>query len=258
MEGGGHGRAGRVLVGEVDIGCNRLYRHIVGAAEVQRRGVGDGLGAGVADVNSLVGAELDLFVTQHTAQFFEEAEAEAREKAAAAAKAKAEAEAKAALAEIATHPVAVGALGEALAFGSLVLGMVGDRIGRRALLTLSIALMGGATLLLGLLPTYDDIGVTAPLGDLVVTMSASPPSVSVGGTVTYQIAVTNVGLVAAARPNPGHLALAESNLALALYCMDPARRRYDEAEALLRYVLEIHPGNPVATMHLERLESLRR
>src|SRR3954454_6855959 len=28
--------------------------------------------------------------------------------------------------------------------GSLVLGMVGDRIGRRALLTLSIALMGGA------------------------------------------------------------------------------------------------------------------
>jgi MFS transporter, MHS family, proline/betaine transporter len=29
--------------------------------------------------------------------------------------------------------------------GALVLGLVGDRIGRRALLTLSIALMGGAT-----------------------------------------------------------------------------------------------------------------
>ena len=38
--------------------------------------------------------------------------------------------------------------------GSLVLGAVGDRIGRRALLTLSIGLMGGATLLIGLLPTY--------------------------------------------------------------------------------------------------------
>ena len=38
-------------------------------------------------------------------------------------------------------------------FGSLVLGAVGDRIGRRALLTLSIALMGCATLILGLLPT---------------------------------------------------------------------------------------------------------
>ena len=47
--------------------------------------------------------------------------------------------------------------------GSLVLGAVGDRIGRRALLTLSIALMGGATLILGLLPTYAQIGVAAPL-----------------------------------------------------------------------------------------------
>jgi len=47
--------------------------------------------------------------------------------------------------------------------GSLVLGRVGDRIGRRALLTLSIALMGGATLLLGLLPTYNQIGLAAPM-----------------------------------------------------------------------------------------------
>src|ERR1041385_6621202 len=38
--------------------------------------------------------------------------------------------------------------------GSLVLGRVGDRIGRRALLTLSIGLMGGSTLALGILPTY--------------------------------------------------------------------------------------------------------
>src|SRR5688572_33221030 len=34
--------------------------------------------------------------------------------------------------------------------GGLVLGAVGDRIGRRALLALSIALMGGATLIIGL------------------------------------------------------------------------------------------------------------
>jgi len=47
--------------------------------------------------------------------------------------------------------------------GSLVLGVVGDRIGRRSLLTLSIALMGGATLLIGLLPGYERIGVAAPL-----------------------------------------------------------------------------------------------
>ncbi|HSL21480.1 MAG TPA: MFS transporter [Vicinamibacterales bacterium] len=47
--------------------------------------------------------------------------------------------------------------------GSLVLGAVGDRIGRRALLTLSIALMGVATLVIGLLPTYEQIGLAAPL-----------------------------------------------------------------------------------------------
>jgi MFS transporter, MHS family, proline/betaine transporter len=47
--------------------------------------------------------------------------------------------------------------------GSVVLGRVGDRIGRRALLTLSIALMGGATLVLGLLPTYAQAGMLAPV-----------------------------------------------------------------------------------------------
>src|SRR6187397_3518693 len=52
--------------------------------------------------------------------------------------------------------------------GSIVLGRIGDRIGRRALLTLSIALMGGATLVLGLLPTYNQVGVAAPV--LLVTL----------------------------------------------------------------------------------------
>jgi MHS family proline/betaine transporter-like MFS transporter len=47
--------------------------------------------------------------------------------------------------------------------GGLVLGAFGDRIGRRALLVLSIAMMGGATLLIGLLPNYATIGVAAPL-----------------------------------------------------------------------------------------------
>src|SRR5262245_64852117 len=47
--------------------------------------------------------------------------------------------------------------------GSIVLGRVGDRIGRKALLTLSIALMGGATLVIGLLPTYDQARLIAPV-----------------------------------------------------------------------------------------------
>jgi MHS family proline/betaine transporter-like MFS transporter len=47
--------------------------------------------------------------------------------------------------------------------GSLVLGPIGDRIGRRNLLMLSILVMGGATLLIGLLPTYASVGVLAPV-----------------------------------------------------------------------------------------------
>ena len=83
---------------------------------------------------------------------------------------------------------AVFALGfVARPFGSLVLGLVGDRIGRRALLTLSIALMGGATLALGLLPTYAQIGVAAPL--LLVTMRLIQ-GFSLGGEFTGSMVYT--------------------------------------------------------------------
>jgi MHS family proline/betaine transporter-like MFS transporter len=74
--------------------------------------------------------------------------------------------------------------------GSLVLGYVGDRIGRRALLTLSIALMGGATLLLGLLPTYAQIGVMAPL--LLMTLRLVQ-GFSLGGEFTGSMVYTTEG-----------------------------------------------------------------
>ena len=83
---------------------------------------------------------------------------------------------------------AVFALGfVARPIGSLVLGRVGDRIGRRALLTLSIALMGGATLVIGLLPTYEQIGVAAPL--LLVAMRLVQ-GFSVGGEFTGSMVYT--------------------------------------------------------------------
>ncbi|HEY5721790.1 MAG TPA: MFS transporter [Allosphingosinicella sp.] len=47
--------------------------------------------------------------------------------------------------------------------GGIVFGHYGDRIGRKRLLMLSLILMGAATALIGLLPTYDQIGVAAPL-----------------------------------------------------------------------------------------------
>jgi len=47
--------------------------------------------------------------------------------------------------------------------GGLVFGHHGDKLGRKKLLVLSLLLMGGATFLMGLLPTYASIGVAAPL-----------------------------------------------------------------------------------------------
>ena len=48
-------------------------------------------------------------------------------------------------------------------FGAVVLGHVGDRYGRKRALVFSLLLMGGATLAVGLLPTYAQVGVAAPL-----------------------------------------------------------------------------------------------
>jgi metabolite-proton symporter len=47
--------------------------------------------------------------------------------------------------------------------GGIVFGHFGDRIGRKRLLMLSLVLMGVATVLIGLLPTYSAIGIWAPI-----------------------------------------------------------------------------------------------
>lgn len=46
--------------------------------------------------------------------------------------------------------------------GGIVFGVVGDRIGRKRTLALTILMMAGATTLIGLLPTYAAIGAFAP------------------------------------------------------------------------------------------------
>lgn len=48
-------------------------------------------------------------------------------------------------------------------FGGLLFGHFGDRIGRKPLLVLTLMIMGVATFLIGLLPTYDQIGIWAPI-----------------------------------------------------------------------------------------------
>ena len=47
--------------------------------------------------------------------------------------------------------------------GAIVCGYLGDRFGRKAVLVLTLVLMGASTALIGLLPTYAQIGIWAPL-----------------------------------------------------------------------------------------------
>ncbi|TFD71703.1 MFS transporter [Cryobacterium sp. Hb1] len=47
--------------------------------------------------------------------------------------------------------------------GAIVAGHLGDRIGRKAMLVFTLVMMGAATALIGLLPTFDQIGVSAPI-----------------------------------------------------------------------------------------------
>jgi metabolite-proton symporter len=47
--------------------------------------------------------------------------------------------------------------------GAIIFGHFGDRIGRKTILILTLLIMGAATFAIGLLPTYQDIGVWAPI-----------------------------------------------------------------------------------------------
>ena len=54
--------------------------------------------------------------------------------------------------------------------GAVLLGNIGDRLGRRSMLLWSILLMGIASTLIGLLPTYAQIGIFAPIGLVILRM----------------------------------------------------------------------------------------
>ncbi|MGI4951177.1 MAG: MFS transporter [Janthinobacterium lividum] len=47
--------------------------------------------------------------------------------------------------------------------GGIVFGHYGDRLGRKAMLVLSLTMMGGVTFAIGLLPTYTSVGIAAPI-----------------------------------------------------------------------------------------------
>ena len=47
-------------------------------------------------------------------------------------------------------------------FGALVFGRIGDLVGRKYAFLVTLVIMGGATAIVGLLPTYASIGYAAP------------------------------------------------------------------------------------------------
>ncbi|MBF4479383.1 Predicted arabinose efflux permease, MFS family [Rhodococcus rhodochrous J3] len=62
--------------------------------------------------------------------------------------------------------------------GGVLFGHFGDRLGRKSMLILSMSLMGGASFLIGVLPTYHTIGLAAPI--LLVALRVMQ-GIAVGG-----------------------------------------------------------------------------
>jgi MHS family shikimate/dehydroshikimate transporter-like MFS transporter len=52
--------------------------------------------------------------------------------------------------------------------GGIVFGHYGDKIGRKSMLMTTLVLMGVSTFLIGALPTYDQVGVLAPVGLVIL------------------------------------------------------------------------------------------
>ena len=99
--------------------------------------------------------------------------------------------------------------------GGVVFGHFGDRVGRKSILFITLALMGGSTTLMGLLPTYETIGIAAPLllvvlrflqgfalggevvGAVVLAMESAPDGKRGGFTALIQVGAAIGSLMAA-------------------------------------------------------------
>lgn len=65
--------------------------------------------------------------------------------------------------------------------GGIVMAHFGDLVGRKKMFTLSILLMAVPTLAIGLLPTYESMGIIAPLLLLLMRILQARPSAGSAG-----------------------------------------------------------------------------
>jgi len=71
-------------------------------------------------------------------------------------------------------------------FGAIVFGRIGDLVGRKYTFLITISVMGGATALVGMLPTYERVGILAPI--LLVSLRLAQGLAlggEYGGAATY-------------------------------------------------------------------------
>ena len=55
--------------------------------------------------------------------------------------------------------------------GGVIFGHFGDKVGRKSMLVMTLMIMGLATVLIGLVPTYDQIGIWAPILLLILRVA---------------------------------------------------------------------------------------
>jgi MFS family permease len=94
--------------------------------------------------------------------------------------------------------------------GGIVLGIYSDRVGRRPAMLLSFALMGGAIVVLSLTPSYDAIGLVAPVIVIIARMvQGFALGGEVGPTTAYLMEIASPmkrGLVVSWQPTSQQIA----------------------------------------------------
>lgn len=109
--------------------------------------------------------------------------------------------------------------------GGVIFGHFGDRLGRKGMLVLTLGIMGTATFLIGLVPTYAQIGVWAPLALLFLRIMQG---IGLGGEwggavlMTYEYAPPEKRGLYASLPqigNPIGLCMASGVVALLSYSL---------------------------------------